>query len=83
MLELSTPEKFPVKQLYKFYSSTVIPTIGNIISKDKKAYDYLNQSIKAVPQGEEMANIFKSVGFKSVTFKRYTFGICTMYYGVK
>ena len=83
VLELSTPEKFPMKQLYKFYSSTVIPTIGNIISKDKKAYDYLNQSIKAVPQGEDMARIFKNVGFRNVEFTRYTFGICTKYSGIK
>jgi ubiquinone/menaquinone biosynthesis methyltransferases len=83
VLELSTPESFPMKQLYNFYSSTVIPTLGKIVSKDKSAYDYLNKSVKAVPQGSEMASIFRNAGFDDVTFDRYTFGICTNYRGIK
>ena len=47
VLELSTPEKFPMNVLYNFYSSTIIPTIGKLVSNDTKAYSYLNQSIKA------------------------------------
>ncbi|MEG1616381.1 MAG: bifunctional demethylmenaquinone methyltransferase/2-methoxy-6-polyprenyl-1,4-benzoquinol methylase UbiE [Bacteroidales bacterium] len=83
VLELSTPQHFPMKQLYNFYSAVVIPTVGKIISKDARAYDYLNESVKAVPQGELMAGIFRTVGFKEVKFNRYTFGICTNYRGIK
>lgn len=83
VLELSTPEHFPMKQLYGFYSNTVIPTVGKMISKDASAYDYLNKSVKAVPQGEVMADIFRQVGFRNVQFTGYTFGICTNYRGVK
>ncbi len=83
VLELSTPEHAPMKQLYQFYSATVIPFVGRLVSKDRSAYDYLNKSVKAVPQGEEMAEIFRQVGFKEVHFERYTFGICTNYMGVK
>lgn len=83
VLELSTPEKFPMNILYNFYSSKVIPTVGKLVSSDTKAYSYLNQSIRAVPQGEEMAAIFRNVGFKTVKFSRYTFGICTCYIGIK
>ncbi|MGL4293214.1 MAG: bifunctional demethylmenaquinone methyltransferase/2-methoxy-6-polyprenyl-1,4-benzoquinol methylase UbiE [Bacteroidales bacterium] len=83
VLELSTPEHFPMKQLYNFYSSTVIPLFGRLVSKDRSAYDYLNKSVKAVPQGEEMASIFRKVGFSNVRFDQYTFGICTNYMGEK
>lgn len=83
VLELSTPQRFPMKQLYTFYSATVIPTVGNWISKDRSAYEYLNKSVQAVPQGEEMASIFRRVGFRDVVFDQYTFGICTNYRGVK
>lgn len=83
VLELSTPRYFPMKQLYNIYSSTVIPFLGKRLSQDKEAYDYLNKSVKAVPQGEEMASIFRKVGFKDVCFNRYTFGICTNYWGTK
>lgn len=83
VLELSTPQQFPIKQLYNLYSERVIPAIGQIISKDRSAYDYLNKSVKAVPQGNEMASIFSKVGFKQVSFKTYTLGVCSNYIGVK
>lgn len=83
VLELSTPERFPMKQLYDFYSSTVIPAVGKMVSKDASAYDYLNKSVKVVPQGDAMAGIFRKVGFRDVRFDPYTFGICTNYRGVK
>ncbi|MEG0948431.1 MAG: bifunctional demethylmenaquinone methyltransferase/2-methoxy-6-polyprenyl-1,4-benzoquinol methylase UbiE [Bacteroidales bacterium] len=83
VLELSTPQSFPMKQLYAFYSFTVIPFLGRMISKDRSAYEYLNKSVKAVPQGEVMASIFRNVGFRNVCFDKYTFGICTNYRGEK
>ena len=49
ILELSEPEGFPMKQLYAIYSKVVIPTIGKFLSKDRSAYTYLPQSIKAFP----------------------------------
>ena len=83
VLELSTPERAPMKQLYGFYSSRVIPFVGRLFSKDHSAYDYLNRSVQAVPQGEGMAQIFRNAGFRDVSFRRYTFGICTCYVGTK
>ena len=49
VLELSTPQAFPMKQLYNFYSSQLIPFVGRIISDDGEAYDYLYKSVQAVP----------------------------------
>ena len=83
VLELSTPTRFPMKQLYHFYASTVIPFFGSLVSKDKSAYTYLNKSVNVVPQGEEMLEIFRRVGFQQTRFSRYTFGICTNYMGFK
>ena len=83
VLELSTPQRFPMKQLFSFYSSVFIPFIGRLVSKDQKAYAYLNDSVKVVPQGKEMEQAFSNVGFSKVSSKRYTFGICSNYIGVK
>ena len=79
ILELTTPEKAPMKQLFKFYSQTIIPTIGKIISSDNSAYKYLPSTIRAFPQGEIMQEIMKKAGLSEVRFKRLTFGICTLY----
>ncbi|MBR1719715.1 MAG: bifunctional demethylmenaquinone methyltransferase/2-methoxy-6-polyprenyl-1,4-benzoquinol methylase UbiE [Phocaeicola sp.] len=83
ILELSEPQSFPMKQLYQVYSKVVIPTIGRIFSKDRKAYHYLPESIKAFPQGEVMKGIIRKAGFREVRFKRMTFGICTLYFATK
>ena len=83
ILELSEPEWFPMKQLYALYSKIVIPTLGKLFSKDRSAYTYLPQSIKAFPQGEIMQGIIRKAGFSQVHFQRLTLGICTLYFATK
>ena len=83
IVELTTPVSFPMKQLFKFYSHTVLPIYGRLISKDKSAYTYLTRTIEAFPQGERMMEILQQAGFRDTAFQRLTFGICTLYTGVK
>ncbi len=83
ILELSEPEWFPMKQLYALYSKVVIPTLGKLLSKDRSAYTYLPQSIKAFPQGEVMREIILKAGFSEARFQRLTLGICTLYTATK
>lgn len=83
LVELTTPVSFPMKQLFRIYSHTVLPLIGNIVSHDKGAYKYLTSSIEAFPQGERMMDALKAAGFAKARFKRLTFGICTMYLAEK
>lgn len=83
ILELTTPVDFPMKQLFKLYSHTVLPLYGKLISHDNKAYSYLTATIEAFPQGERMVEILKKAGFRQSGFKRLTFGICTMYFATK
>lgn len=83
ILELSTPIHFPMKQLYYIYSKLVIPLLGRLLSKDRKAYHYLPASIKAFPQGEVMEKILRKAGFSHVIFNRLTLGICTLYTATK
>ena len=83
ILELTTPDRFPMKQMFTIYSKIVIPTLGKLLSKDNSAYSYLPQTIKAFPQGEVMKNVISRVGFSQVQFRRLTFGICTLYTATK
>ena len=83
IVELTTPVKFPMKQLFHIYSHTVLPVYGRLISKDRSAYSYLTKTIEAFPQGERMVGILKKAGFREATFRRLTFGICTMYFATK
>ena len=83
IVELTTPVAFPMKQLFRIYSHTVLPVYGRLISKDTSAYSYLTKTIEAFPQGERMTEILRRAGFKDAGFKRLTFGICTMYFATK
>lgn len=83
IVELTTPICFPMKQLFKIYSHTILPIYGRIISKDTNAYHYLINTIEAFPQGERMVEILRNIGFKEPKFTRLTSGICTMYFATK
>ena len=83
ILEFSQPKGFPIKRFYNFYSIKLLPLIGKIISKDDRAYRYLPESVKAFPEGERFLEILKESGFEKVWQKRLTFGICSIYCGLK
>ncbi len=79
VLETSQPEKFPMKQFFRFYSKYIIPTVGGLFSKDKKAYDYLPESAAKFPYGEVFNNILLKNGFNTAHNKPVAFGISTIY----
>ncbi|MDD7319191.1 MAG: bifunctional demethylmenaquinone methyltransferase/2-methoxy-6-polyprenyl-1,4-benzoquinol methylase UbiE [Prevotella sp.] len=83
IVELSQPVGFPMKQLFRIYSHTILPVYGKMISKDSSAYRYLTATIEAFPQGEAMMEILKKAGFGKARFKRLTFGTCTLYLATK
>lgn len=83
IVELSSPPRFPMRQLFRIYSYTVLPLYGRLLSRDVKAYRYLTASIEAFPQAERMTEVLLKAGFSSVEHKRMTFGICTRYIAVK
>jgi demethylmenaquinone methyltransferase / 2-methoxy-6-polyprenyl-1,4-benzoquinol methylase len=83
IVEFSKPTLFPFKQFYWFYSTKMLPLIGRFISKDKSAYSYLPESVKAFPDGVDFLNVFQQAGFKETIAKTLTFGICSVYIGKK
>ena len=83
LVELTTPPRFPMKQLFAFYSHTVMPFIGRLISHDDSAYTYLPRSMEAFPQAVQLVPTLKKCGFSDVQFKRFTFGLSTMYLATK
>ena len=83
VLEFSKPRAFPFKQLYGFYSNTILPLIGRLISKDSSAYTYLPESVQAFPDGPDFLGIFKAAGFTNTKWIPLTFGIASIYIGQK
>jgi len=83
VLEFSQPQKFPFKQLYNFYFKNILPTIGKLISKDPRAYTYLPESVQAFPHGEAFMGILKECGYQAGARIPLTFGIASIYEGLK
>lgn len=83
ILELSKPKVFPIKQIYSSYFHYILPFLGRLISKDKRAYNYLPKSVDAFPENERFITILKEIGFSKVEFIPLTFGIVSLYIAIK
>lgn len=83
VLEFSKPKKFPMKHLFGFYFKNILPVLGKLVSKDNAAYTYLPESVDAFPEGEDFNAIMRQVGFREVNDIPLTFGISSIYTGLK
>ncbi len=83
VLEFSKPRVFPVKQIYFLYFRHILPAVGKIVSGDGSAYTYLPESVSAFPDGDDFAELMRSVNFREIRSVPMTFGIATAYCGIK
>ncbi len=83
ILEFSKPLTPVLGQLYKFYFVKILPLVGRIISRDKDAYTYLPASVMRFPDNKDFLDHMTKTGFKNVSQKRLTFGIASVYTGIK
>ena len=83
ILEPSKPKAFPVKQIYSAYFHYILPFFGRLISKDKRAYNYLPQSVDTFPENEKFIEILKAVGFTKAQHLPLTLGIVSLYIAIK
>ena len=83
VLEFSKPKAVGIKQLYNVYMKVVAPGFGKIFSKNRNAYRYLDESIKKFPEGKNFTTILINLGYIHTYCKPLSFGICTIYCGVK
>jgi demethylmenaquinone methyltransferase / 2-methoxy-6-polyprenyl-1,4-benzoquinol methylase len=83
VLEFSRPRMFPFRQFYFFYFKNILPFVGRLISKDNEAYRYLPETVMKFPEGKDFLKQLHHVGFSSLTEQRLTFGIATIYTGIK
>ena len=84
VLEFSTPTWQPFKAIYGWYFRNVLPQIGQWLARNQSsAYSYLPESVGLFPCGQALADRMLAAGLKSVKFYPLTFGVATLYIGVK
>lgn len=83
VLEFSRPDGTIFKHLYNIYFSYLLPTIGSLFSRNRKAYRYLNESVMRFPENEEFIRMMISAGLSEITQTRLTGGIASIYTGTR
>lgn len=83
ILELSYPDNKFLLALYKVYALRIIPLLGSMFAGNRKAYEYLPNSILRFPKPDKFIPMLEAAGFKQIKHTAYTFGVCRMYIASK
>ena len=83
ILEFSRPTNVIIKPVYNFYLNKILPMVAGLVSGDQEAYQYLASSIAAFYEPEELLAMMEEAGFTHVERKPLTFGIVSIYIGIK
>jgi len=79
ILEMNEPKKGLLFKGYQLYTKFFVRLTAKYLSSDKTAYDYLQASMHAFPNGERLITILEANGFKLNKYRKFTFGVCSMY----
>ena len=83
VLEFSRPRGV-IGWCYRAYFRYLLPLVGNLFARNQEsAYKYLPESVLTFPDGETLAAKLRGHGLADVTFTPLTFGVATLYVGVK
>jgi demethylmenaquinone methyltransferase/2-methoxy-6-polyprenyl-1,4-benzoquinol methylase len=84
ILEFSKPRHWLFGRLYRWYFRYALPLIGQILCRNtQSAYRYLPESVLKFPDYEELVAKLQAHGLTAVKYEPFTFGVATLYVGVK
>jgi demethylmenaquinone methyltransferase/2-methoxy-6-polyprenyl-1,4-benzoquinol methylase len=83
VVELTMPSNPLVRKAYKFYSNHIMTPVGGMLSHDRKAFDYLPNSIAAFPKTKEFLKMMESAGFEHCRNYSQSLGIAQIFVGRK
>lgn len=84
VLEFSMPTWQPFRSVYGWYFRRVLPRTGQWLARNEhSAYNYLPASVGEFPSGEALAERMRAAGLSKVEFHPLTFGVATLYVGLK
>lgn len=83
VLEFSNPQKFPFRNIFRFYFRRILPLTGRFFSGNRAAYSYLPDSVGRFPDNERFLRLLSEAGFTGVKQEKLTGGIVSVYTGFK
>lgn len=82
-LELSHVELPVFKELYDYYSFSIVPAMGELVAGDRESYQYLVESIRRFPKQEKFAQMIVDTGFQKVEYENLVGGVVSIHSGLK
>lgn len=68
-----------LKQLYEAYSFKVLPALGETVTGDRSAYQYLAESIRQFPERQDFAEMIGKAGLEQVKVRTLSGGIAALH----
>lgn len=78
ILEFSQPARW-FRPFYYFYLRRVLPKVAGLLTGDREAYVYLNETIGAFPDRAALAGEIRAAGFDTVEAEPLTFGVVALH----
>ena len=82
ILEFSRPDRW-FRATYYFYLRRILPGLAQLVTGDRAAYVYLNQTIEQFPDRDTLSAEIRASGFSEVKGSGLSFGIVALHEAVK
>lgn len=82
ILEFSQPARW-FRPFYYFYLRRILPGLAQLVTGDRDAYVYLNETIEQFPNRDGLSAEIRAAGFTEVKAKAMSFGIVALHEAVK
>lgn len=80
-LEFSSVDTPGLDKLYELYSFNVIPRVGEAVTGDRAAYQYLVESIRKFPKPKAFAQMIERAGFRRAGYTPMAGGVVALHSG--
>jgi demethylmenaquinone methyltransferase / 2-methoxy-6-polyprenyl-1,4-benzoquinol methylase len=69
----------PLDRLYGWGLAVALPAVARSLSRNAGAYAYLAESIKAWPDGQQLADLVRAAGWSAVRWRGLTMGVVAVH----
>ncbi len=83
ILELAKPRLPILKQCYHLYANYWLPAIGNLGPQRHRLYQMVPESLKTLPEPEEICLLLRNLNLSAVRCRRLSGGLVAVYTGYK
>ena len=73
-LEITRPTTPGWSQIFGVYFHRVVPAVGAMVARDRRAYTYLPESVNRFLTPPELSALMRGVGFGDVSYRRLALG---------